>query len=124
MSRPQWSRPSIGRMTTLMRYGGIFYLLAAMEPAEYRPDDGTQEADSRRGRSAAMEPAEYRPDDEASKLTAFTQIPPQWSRPSIGRMTRWRDDDGRQRKRPQWSRPSIGRMTARGRGPHRGPPGR
>src|SRR5579875_2492233 len=61
---PQWSRPSMGRMT----------VLAA--------------ADLMSGQPAAMEPAEYRPDDVQSGVTyQGTQSPPQWSRPSIGRMT-------------------------------------
>ncbi len=36
---PQWSRPSIGRMTALRRVRRGRRQLAAMEPAEYRPDD-------------------------------------------------------------------------------------
>src|SRR5579875_1686015 len=40
-------------------------LAAAMEPAEYRPDDRRPRRAAPGGAAAAMEPAEYRPDDAA-----------------------------------------------------------
>ncbi|SRR5579875_378472 len=61
---------------------------AAMEPAEYRPDDHRNREMLRKYTDAAMEPAEYRPDDGGPGMReARTRRAPQWSRPSIGRMT-------------------------------------
>src|SRR5579875_2560620 len=110
---PQWSRPSIGRMTSsrAMRRDGS--TCAAMEPAEYRPDDKAVLYGALLIGAAAMEPAEYRPDDGRGPARENTGIPePQWSRPSIGRMTAGAFFySGTPAKGPQWSRPSIGRMT-------------
>ncbi len=58
-----------------------------MEPAEYRPDDEGPDAAPHKVTIAAMEPAEYRPDDGGMVLTSVPEFAPQWSRPSIGRMT-------------------------------------
>src|SRR5579875_3083933 len=68
---------------------------AAMEPAEYRPDDDGRHPGNPHGTLAAMEPAEYRPDDGRLTRTAVAgQTWPQWSRPSIGRMTSWTERHG------------------------------
>src|SRR5579875_1694654 len=83
-TRPQWSRPSIGRMTA---YGGHVFgrlLRAAMEPAEYRPDDvGGQRGGALPAR-AAMEPAEYRPDDSPSQAAPSRRC---WCRNGAGRVS-------------------------------------
>ncbi len=60
---PQWSRPSIGRMTGL----GALYLVGTQGPQWSRPSIGRMTAVTSR-----------RPHSRCS---------PQWSRPSIGRMT-------------------------------------
>src|SRR5579875_1922549 len=62
-----------------------------MEPAEYRPDDGGPGLCPWPVRGAAMEPAEYRPDDVTSRRWRENDEWPQWSRPSIGRMTSGRE---------------------------------
>src|SRR5579875_1539182 len=85
-----------------------------MEPAEYRPDDRRSRTDTTPGGGAAMEPAEYRPDDtlQYGNVVLFSKSP-QWSRPSIGRMTPARWAASWRTRWPQWSRPRIGRMTSR-----------
>src|SRR5579875_1855209 len=89
--------------------------LAAMEPAEYRPDDVKTGQRRSCGQRAAMEPAEYRPDDAPrGASSALSWNGPQWSRPSIGRMTGELYPRKEDRCPPQWSRPSIGRMTSPG----------
>ncbi len=110
---PQWSRPRIGRMTQRLMPEEGADQLAAMEPAEDRPDDHGPRGRVYRGRHAAMEPAEDRPDDMPARpgarrgkkgaamepaedrpddltvppLPVLTTCMPQWSRPRIGRMT-------------------------------------
>src|SRR5579875_433090 len=84
---PQWSRPSIGRMTVDVHHHGEFRAGAAMEPAEYRPDDRGALPEEGGQVPAAMEPAEYRPDDKSGVVWLRRRKWPQWSRPSIGRMT-------------------------------------
>src|SRR5579875_1686016 len=111
--QPQWSRPSIGRMTAAPGAP----LPVALLPQWSRPSIGrmTQQGPRRRSRPglAAMEPTEYRPDDgKLCQGVGERPDAPQWSRPSIGRMTGRPRPPGNQPQKPQWSRPSIGRMTA------------
>ncbi len=82
--------------------------IAAMEPAEYRPDDETGLDSQERETIAAMEPAEYRPDDSLTLTAARTPTGPQWSRPSIGRMTR----QNRNRHDNPRGRNGAGRVSA------------
>src|SRR5579875_2365317 len=83
-----------------------------MEPAEYRPDDAGALGGKLANSLAAMEPAEYRPDDQPDGEQRSSSNWPQWSRPSIGRMTFSASFWPAGHEPPQWSRPSIGRMTA------------
>ncbi len=110
---PQWSRPSIGRMTN--KRCGI--QLVKSVPQWSRPSIGRMTRDLRDlvriVGLAAMEPAEYRPDDLPVNRLDTPRGPPQWSRPSIGRMTIPHDLLSQRSPAPQWSRPSIGRMTER-----------
>src|SRR5579875_2479403 len=106
---PQWSRPSIGRMTGLSSGSRSMSAL----PQWSRPSIGRMTARLmdryRKGLAAAMEPAEYRPDDNRSRGVSGQVARPQWSRPSIGRMTYSTSLYQHAKSLPQWSRPSIGR---------------
>src|SRR5579875_3427455 len=87
-SLPQWSRPSIGRMTCDPRKQGRW---CREWPQWSRPSIGRMTGEQRPAGQArphaAMEPAEYRPDDQPHGKSTRNRSKPQWSRPSIGRMT-------------------------------------
>src|SRR5579875_301371 len=85
---------------------------AAMEPAEYRPDDDAPRTQESSHGNAAMEPAEYRPDDLLNTSIAtedgvYAAMEPAEYRPDDISVT----SPAGVARRPQWSRPSIGRMT-------------
>jgi hypothetical protein len=58
-----------------------------MEPTGDQPDDDAEEPHRDALALAAMEPAENRPDDTPIDVGTTGTSPPQWSRPRIGRMT-------------------------------------
>ena len=67
LGTPQWSPPIIGRTTAGDAVAGPGGARAAMEPADHRPDDGTGPRPAPRRLRAAMEPADHRPDDRPDR---------------------------------------------------------
>ena len=82
-----------------------------MEPAKDRPDDGGGQRRGAVHRLAAMEPAEDQPDDPWSRMIPVWTAEPQWSWPSLSRMTVIVPVAPTGLDVPQWSRPGTGRMT-------------